>query len=226
MQYIKTMDSRNVDELILIDIDAARDSRSLKFEQIQEFTKELYCPLTLGGNIKTLSDIDKALRAGADKVAINSALVDTAFISEAARRFGSQALVAAVDVRLSILNPNHDIPAYRPTVRCGTERLDIDPMAFVVRLINYGIGEVLLTAVHRDGTRIGYDRVLLKKVKEVCDVPLIINGGCNGYADMYEAIKLGADAVAASSVFLFTGITPKNCSFYLDNKGVPARLDA
>jgi cyclase len=112
-----------------------------------------------------------------------------------------------------------------PTIKCGTERVDMPLESFITHIQELGVGEILLTAVHKDGTRAGYDRILIKKVKEVSKVPLIANGGCAGFNDMAEALAAGADAVAASSMFLFTSLTPMNCSFYLDNHGFPARVE-
>lgn len=226
MQLIKTMNTRNIDELILIDIDASREFRTLPFEKIEEFTSELFCPVTLGGGIKSLFDIEQALKAGADKVSINNALVDKEFIKQACQKFGSQAIVAAVDVILHAKTVQSDASEYRPTIHCGMQYINKSLETFVEELEELGVGEILLTAVYRDGTRAGYDKSLIKKVAQKVRIPVIASGGCAGFNDMIDALKAGADAVAAGSMFLFSGLTPKNCSFYLDNHGFPTRLDA
>lgn len=195
MQHVMTMQERDVDELIIIDIDATYDQREPNYEKISQYAKELYCPLTYGGGVSTLGHIKNLLNAGADKVAIKSAWHERAsFIDDAAQKFGAQCVVMV-----------HDVKDYFPQFQCNC-------------------GEILLTSVVREGMMNGYDLPLIKTFAEMWDVPIVVNGGAATPQHMYEAIKAGASAVAASSMFLYTDITPKDCARYLSEKGVPCRI--
>lgn len=223
-QYIKNINSRNVDELILIDIDAHKRNQPLPYEKIKQFTSELFCPLTLGGGISSLADIELALKSGADKVCINSALRDQIFIDQACKAFGSQAIVAAVDVGVHLKSIACDVYKYVCYTHGATRPIEGNYLDNILELYVLGVGEILLTAIHKDGTRAGYDHRLIKEVCRTVNIPVIANGGCAGFLDMYNAIKHGAHAVAATNLFLFTSLTPRNCADYLHNHGVPVRL--
>lgn len=222
-QTVLNMNNRMVDELILIDIDATKEDRTPYFDKLEEFTKELYCPVTLGGGVATLQDINKLLKIGADKVCIKSALKDKDFIKAAAQTFGSQALVASVDVsRKYIPRGGRD----RDIVVHYLEYDDTPLNDYLQELEELGIGEILLTSVERDGNRRGYDCEMIKQASRSIRLPLIANGGCGSYTDMYNALLHGADAIAIGSLFLFSEITPASCALYLNNKGFNCRIEA
>lgn len=226
MQNIKVMESRDVDEIILLDITATKEKHIPWFERIKEFTEELFCPCTIGGGISSLWDIEQMLRAGADKVSINSVAINFDFIEQAAKRFGSQCITVSVDSRST------EKFAYRgtvvkidtPYIECGTRHLNMSTLEYCKELCNHGAGEILLTSIDRDGTRTGYDVRLIEAIAKAVSVPVVANGGCGGFNDMGKALEAGASAVAASSMFLFTPLTPKNCALYLDNHGFKMRV--
>lgn len=202
MDAVRVYERRNVDELILLDIGAGHRLAPM-FDDVLQYTRELFCPVTLGGGIRTLEHIEQALRSGADKVSIRHAATPE-FIEAAAKRFGSQAIVFALDV----------LPA--------------TPVAAVMRSAMdaalCGAGEILLTSVERNGTMSGYDLRLINAVADAVDVPVIAHGGCGKPEHMADAIHAGAHAVAASTMFLFTEHTPRDCSVYLAEHGIPARV--
>lgn len=203
MQYVKMFEKRNIDELIVLDIEATNEGRLIDCDKIKEYTKELFCPLTLGGGIKSLDDINKLLQSGADKVAMHRVFYKEGweFITKAANKFGSQAIV--VDV---IIN--------WPEMK--DEKWNI--------LEKLGAGEILLTNVETDGTMQGYDLNLISSVSKNLNIPVIASGGCSEPSDMAKAIRAGASAVAAGSMFLFKDITPRDCAEYLDKEGIGVRL--
>ncbi len=197
-------ENRTCDELILLDIDATPNDRGPRFEEIKQFTSKLFCPVTVGGGIRSLEDIRGLLNAGADKVAIRSA-ARSPFLQDAVKKFGAQCITVGIDYR----------EVHAPfTV----------PMA--IALESDGIGEIILTNTDRDGTRNGYDLETLRMVCEAVKIPVIANGGCKSPADMVDAIKAGAHAVAASSIFLFSDTTPAGCKEYLAREGIPVRIEA
>jgi cyclase len=197
-------ENRVCDELILLDIDATPQKRGPRFEEIKQFTSKLFCPVTVGGGVRSLDDIRGLLNAGADKVVIHSHSTSQ-FTREASQKFGSQCIVEAIDY-------------------------DTDyPELIVAHAINSemdGVGEIILTNMDRDGTRTHYDIETLCKVCETVSIPVIANGGCQDPGDMLMAIQAGAHAVAASSMFLFDNITPAGCKEYLASHGVPVRIEA
>lgn len=203
MSAARTFEERTCDELILLDIDATPKKRGPRIEEIKQFTSELFCPLTVGGGIKTLMDIRELLAAGADKVVLRCR-ADLGFIREAADKFGSQAIAIAVDYL------NHESWAVQELSR---------------RYAKAGAGEIILTSMERDGTRTGYDLATIRTVAEAVSIPVVANGGCSGSADMAQAIANGAHAVAASSIFLYTDITPAACKAALDRHGIPVRIE-
>lgn len=201
MQYVKMFEKRNTDELIILDIEATKEGRLIDCEKIKEYTKELFCPLTLGGGIKSLDDINKLLQSGADKVAIKSAI---AIIEPASKKFGSQCITYVVD--------------------CGDNACETTAGTDCQWVEMMGAGEILLTQIAFDGTMEGYDYYIIHEVSNMIDIPVIASGGCSEPADMVKAIKAGASAVAASSMFLFKDYTPKDCAEYLHKKGIAVRV--
>lgn len=212
MQTVRVQETRNIDELILIDINASKEGRTINFDAISEFTSELYCPLTLGGGIYRLEHIRSALNAGADKVIVKTALSYVGFIRNAANKYGAQCIVGAVDV----WNRGKD--------------LDLGQLnGLITRVKVYtklGVGEICLTSMTHDGTLGGYDLELLGIVRNVSNTPLIINGGCGTPWHMADAFQAGADACAASSMFLYNDVTPKSCARELKRMGYNVRIES
>jgi cyclase len=213
---------RQVDEILLLDIAATAENRGPDLDMVRELTEGCFIPVTIGGGVRSLGDIDQLLRAGADKVSIGTGAWELpSLIQRAAGRFGSQAIVVSLDVR-------GDGSPWR---RCGTKpcRLARQKHTFTVK--NYaqlaqdmGAGEILLSSIDRDGTMAGYDLELIREVAQAVSVPVIASGGCSGYPDMLEAFKAGADACAAGALFAFSDCVPKGAAQYLAAHGVNVRV--
>ena len=218
---IRVYNTRQVDELILVDINATRDVRSPDFATINEISCECFVPFTVGGGIKTIEDIKALLRAGADKVSINSASYDNPkLISEGARLFGNQCIVASIDAK------KNSAGKYECYSHSGTKRQNKDLKKWAKELEELGAGEILVTSVERDGTMKGYDVNLIRMITESVSIPVIASGGAGSYKDMLEAIeKGGASAIAAASIFHFTELTPLGAKEYLNKNGIHVRLD-
>lgn len=216
---VKVYNTRQIDELIVVDIAATGEGRSLDYEELAEFSSECFVPLTVGGGISDLDQIKEILRAGADKVSINSAAYqDPRLIREAANRFGSQCVVASIDVR------RHDDGRCECYSHSGTVPTGQTPAGWAATLEELGAGEILLTSIERDGTMSGYDLELIRQVTAAVSIPVIASGGAGNYQHLYEAIvEGGASAVAAASIFHFTEQTPMEAKKYLATRGVPVR---
>lgn len=197
----RTHARRGVDELLILDIGATPEGRGPDLELVTALADGCFIPITVGGGVKTLDDIDALLRAGADKVAIGQAVRDDpALIRAAADRFGRQAIVAIVE--------------------CDSWQA-AGVLCKAVEIL--GAGEIVLQSVEHDGRMQGYNLDAVR-VASCCDVPLIVSGGCRGELDMFEAIAAGADGCAAGALFQFTDTTPRDCARYLKDNGVEVRL--
>lgn len=205
---------RGVDEICLLDIGATPEGRGPDLGLVEELSEAMFCPLAVGGGVRTVADVKALLRAGADKVVIGTAwLENIGFLTEVADVVGCQAIVASVDVR-----------AGRAWGRCGKSPAAPNPPAFVAFAAqDSGAGEILLTSIEREGTMEGYDIDLIKRVSNAVSIPVIANGGCRSYADMAGAIKAGASAVAAGAFFQFEEATPKEAAQFLAAHGIEAR---
>lgn len=207
--------ARGVDELCILDVSATAEGRGPDLDLVRELSADCYIPITVGGGVRSLEDIDALLRAGADKVAICTGAWEVVDLFEdAAKRFGGQAIVASVDAG----------PRGRVTYRCGAKTLGYTPRYVAGLLEQYGAGEILLQSVERDGTMVGYDIDLIHEVSKAVSIPVIASGGCSGPEDMLKAIQAGASAVAAGALFQFTDETPRSCAQYLKAKGWEVRL--
>lgn len=215
---IKVYNTREVDELILVDITATREGHEPDYDSIVDFTAECFVPLTVGGGVKNVQQIKKLLRAGADKVAINSAAYQTPeLIQQAADLFGKQCVVVSIDART--LSNGH----YECYSHAGTHATGKQPDAWAKTVESLGAGEILLTSIDLDGTMQGYDLELIRQVTDSVNIPVIASGGAGSYEDMYQAINVRASAVAAASMFHFTEHTPLEAKKYLAAKGIPTR---
>lgn len=219
MPAVKVYNTRQVDELIVVDISATSEGRLPDFEEVREFSAECFVPLTVGGGIRSIEDIKQLLRAGADKVSINTAAFEQPdLINEAAERFGSQCVVASIDAR-----KNFD-GSYRCLSRSGAQDTGREPGEWAVELEHRGAGEILITSVDRDGTMEGYDLELIQNITRLVRIPVIASGGAGNYQHLFEALDIGkAAAVAAASIFHFTEQTPQEAKNYLAARGIPVR---
>jgi len=208
--------ARNVDELIVLDIDASLNNEEINTEIITDIADECFMPLTIGGGINTIEDIYKVLNAGADKIAINSkALEDVEFIKKASLIFGSQCIVCSIDVK--------NIDGSYKVFTKSKGVLDIDPLELAIKYQEYGAGEILLTSVNNEGSTNGYDIELIKLFKDKLEIPIILNGGMGKPEDAAEAIQNGADAVAAAYIFHFSQYTPNDIKQSLHKQNIPVR---
>lgn len=190
--------AEGADELVFLDISAAPERRGTLLEVVERTAREVFIPLTVGGGVRSVEDMRAVLRAGADKVGLNTAAVgDPDLIGRCAARFGRQAVVVAIDARA-----RSDGPGWEVVVRGGRDATDLDAVAWAVRAVELGAGELLVTSIDRDGTQTGFDIALLRAIVDRVEVPVIASGGAAGPADFVAAIRRGgADAVLAASVF-------------------------
>ncbi|WP_331272299.1 imidazole glycerol phosphate synthase subunit HisF [Motilibacter aurantiacus] len=215
---VRVFNSRDVDELLIVDVAARREERSVDLDTAAEAAVQSRVPLTVGGGVDTVEDVAELLAAGADKVVVNSAaLAGPGLVEQAARRFGSQCVVVSVDVR-------EVDGAWRCFSHSGSRPTERDPVSWAREAADRGAGEILVTRVEYDGRLTGYDIPLVASVAQAVGVPVIASGGAGSYADMLAAIREGgASAVAAGAMFQFTEQTPAEARDYLAAHGVPVR---
>jgi len=216
---IKVYNQREVDELMLLDVVAHLSADDPDFETIEEFGQDCFVPLTAGGGITRIDQVQKLLRAGADKVSVNTAAyANPNLITEIARRHGTQCVVASIDVR------TNSSGGWTCFSHAGCQSTGQEVCAWARELEDRGAGEILITSIERDGTLQGYDLALIEAVVEAVNVPVIASGGAGNYQHMVDAIKLaGASAVAAASMFHFTEQTPAGAKAALAAADVPVR---
>jgi len=220
LQAIKVYNMREVDELVFVDISATRSGRRPDFQLVDDLADECFMPLTVGGGVATVEDIQRLLQVGADKVAINSAAVENPrLIAEGASRFGSQCIVISIDYRKTG-DGNYEVFTHS-----GTKPTRLHPVQFAKSVESLGAGEILLTSIDRDGTMTGYDIELTKAVASTVDIPVIASGGAGNYEHMASVVKeANVAAVAAASIFHFTEQTPLEAKRFLKDRGVEVRI--
>lgn len=199
VELAKAYGQAGADELIFLDITASSGNRETTYDMVKRTADCLFIPLTVGGGVRTVDDVDALLRSGADKVGINTAaLARPEFITQASRRFGDQCIVLSVDVRRA------DTPSgFEATTHGGRQSSGRDALEWIDEAVNRGAGEVLLNSMDADGTKNGYDIELITAVRSRIGVPIIASGGAGKKEDFVPAISAGADAVLAASVFHF-----------------------
>lgn len=217
---IKVYNQREVDEIVLVDILNHKLEGDLDFESISEFGQDCFVPLTVGGGITHIDQVQKLLRSGADKVSINTAsFLRPELISEIASRHGVQCVVASIDVRTVT---NRVWKCYTHAGQKPTGRSVVD---WAKEVVDRGAGEILLTSIDRDGTMQGYDLELIQQVVQAVNVPVIASGGAGNYQHMVDAVlQAGASAVAAASIFHFTELTPAGAKAAMKLAGIPVRM--
>lgn len=213
-------DKQGADELVLLDITASSDARGIILDIVSAVANSIFIPFTVGGGIRTVDDFTELLRAGADKVSVNSAAIKRpAIINEAAYKFGSQCVVAAIDAKRR-KNSGWDV-----YINGGRINMEMDAVKWAVEAEKRGAGEILLTSMDCDGVKNGYDLELTRAVSENVGIPVIASGGAGSMEHFYDAFVQGkADAVLAASLFHFGEITIPQLKSYLAEKGVPVRI--
>jgi cyclase len=210
------------DELTFLDISASVAGRETTLDVVRRTAEQVFIPLTVGGGIRSVDDVDRLLRAGADKVSINtSAIARPELIAEIADRFGSQVLVISVDARRANTDSGFEV-----TTHGGRESAGIDALAWVEKACALGVGEILLNSMDADGTRAGYDIGMITAVRAVSKVPLIASGGAGSLEDFSAALDAGADALLAASVFHFGIHGIGDVKSYLGKHNYPVRTSA
>jgi imidazole glycerol-phosphate synthase subunit HisF len=210
-------DAEGADELTFLDITASHEKRPILLDVVRRTAETLFMPLTVGGGVRELADIRALLNAGADKVSINTAAVARPeFVREAAGRFGTQCIVVAVDAK-------QKGEGWEVFTNGGRTATGLDALEWARRMEGYGAGEILLTSMDRDGTRLGYDLALTAAIARAVRVPVIASGGVGTLDHLYEGLEAGADAVLAASIFHYRECTIGQVKRYLAERGVMVR---
>ena len=210
-------DAEGADELVFLDISASPEARRTTLEMVSRVAEAIFIPFTVGGGIRSVADAGAALRAGADKTAVNTAAVrDPALISRMAESFGSQCVVVAVDAK-------RDGRRLRVMINGGREATELEPVSWCRRLESLGAGEILLTSMDRDGTTQGYDLPLLEAVTGAVQIPVIASGGAGGLSHLADALAAGAHGVLAATIFHYQETSIPRARAYLRERGYPVR---
>jgi len=219
-EQAKIYNDQGADEICFLDISASHEKRKTILEVVKKTTEKCFVPLTVGGGVRTVEDINNLLLAGADKVSINTAAVTNGnLIKESAQRFGSQCTVVAVDAK-KINNDKWEVFTHG-----GRKPTGKDVLKFVQKMEAFGAGEILLTSMDRDGTKKGYDLDLTKKVSNLVNIPVIASGGVGSLEHLHQGFKIGkASGVLAASIFHFGEYSIQDAKKYLDSKGIPVRI--
>lgn len=219
VELAKYYSDQGADEIVFLDITATHEQRKTVADVVEETARQVFVPLTVGGGIRTLEDFQKLLRAGADKISVNSAAVkDKTLISKAADKFGSQCVVLAIDAK------TNDKGSFEVVVNGGRIRTGIDAVEWAKEAEKLGAGEILLTSMDADGTKKGFDITMTKAVTDAVSIPVIASGGCGSFAHFAEVFeKANADAALAASLFHFGEMTVSEVKNYLRKKNIPVR---
>ncbi|MEW6329594.1 MAG: imidazole glycerol phosphate synthase subunit HisF [Candidatus Micrarchaeota archaeon] len=211
------------DEIVFLDITATREKRKTIIGVVRRTAKEIFIPLTVGGGIRTLGDMRALLNAGADKISINTAAVENpALVRKAAKKFGSQCVVVAIDAAREMDGKKKK---WRVYTRGGTRKTNLDAVEWARKAAGMGAGEILLTSIDSDGRQRGYDLELTRRVSEAIRVPVIASGGAGSLRDIYDAFEIGkADAALLASLVHYNKYNIREIKEYLRKKGIPVRL--
>lgn len=226
VEQARFYDAEGADELVFLDITASSDSRDIVLDMVKRTAEQVFIPFTVGGGIRTVEDIRAILKAGADKVSINSAAVNTPdIINQGAERFGNQCIVVAIDPKRSKTVPRGEKGYFEVHIRGGRTATGLDAVEFAREVEQRGAGEIMLTSMDRDGTKDGYDIELLTAVTDAVNIPVIASGGVGNPHHMYEAFASGgASAALAASIFHYREYSVRQTKEYLAERGIVVRL--
>ena len=219
VEQAKIYSDGGADEICFLDITASNEDRETIYEVVERTSKKCFVPLTVGGGVRSVNDINKLLNCGADKVSINTAAVQNPeVVTKSSKKFGSQCIVVAIDAK-----KNDD--GWEVFTHGGRNDTGIDAVEFSKKMEESGAGELLITSMDRDGTQVGYDLDLMSKISSNVNIPVIASGGVGNLDHLVDGIKLGkASAVLAASIFHYGKHTIKEAKEYLDLKGIPVRI--
>ena len=218
VEAARAYDAEGADELCFLDILASHEERKIFIDVVSRTAEQVFMPLTVGGGVRTLDDIRDLLRAGADKVSINTAAVQRPeFVREAAERFGTQCIVVAIDAKRAG-------DSWGVFTHGGRKSAELDAVEWARKMDSFGAGEILLTSMDRDGTKEGYDLALTVAISDAVEIPVIASGGAGTLEHLYEGFAQGkADAVLAASIFHYRQYTIREAKDYLRTRGIPVR---
>lgn len=218
VEWARKYDRDGSDELVFLDITATSDNRETLIEVVEHVSDEIFIPFTVGGGIRSVEDMRKLLKAGADKVSINTAAVKNPdIIREGALHYGNQCIVVAVDIK-------REGDGFKVWVTGGRHRTDIDALQWCRQAEELGAGELLVTSMDRDGTKDGYDIDLLQRITSLVNIPVIASGGCGKLSHLFDAIREGGvSAVLAASIFHYGEFTVPQTKEYLKSRGIDIR---
>ena len=219
VEQAKIYSDGGADEICFLDITASSENRDTIYGVIKDTSKKCFVPLTVGGGVRSVEDINKLLNCGADKVSINTAAVQNEeVVIQSSKKFGSQCIVVAIDAK-----KNGDL--WEVFTHGGRNNTGINAIEFAKKMENSGAGELLVTSMDRDGTQVGYDIDLMSKISSEVNIPVIASGGVGNLDHLVDGIKLGkASAVLAASIFHYGKYSVKEAKQYLDSKGIPVRI--
>ena len=219
VEQAKIYSDGGADEICFLDITASNENRDIIYDVVEKTSKKCFVPLTVGGGVRSVDDINKLLNCGADKVSINTAAVQNSeVVIESSKKFGSQCIVVAIDAK-----KNSD--KWEIFTHGGRNNTGIDAIEFAEKMENSGAGELLVTSMDRDGTQVGYDIELMSKISSQVNIPVIASGGVGNLDHLVDGIRLGnASAVLAASIFHYGKHSVKEAKEYLDSKGIPVRI--
>lgn len=225
VEIARRYDEQGADELTFLDITASSDNRGLILHIIEEVASQVFIPLTVGGGVREVEDVRRLLNAGADKVSINtSAVLNPQLVADASGRFGSQCIVVAIDAKEVGVDASGN-PRWEVFTHGGRKPTGIDAVEWARKMVSLGAGELLVTSMDRDGTKIGFNLGLNKAISDAVDVPIIASGGVGNLQHLVDGVKLGgADAVLAASIFHYGEFTVRQAKEYMRDHGIEVRL--
>ncbi len=223
VEVARKYNEQGADEITFLDITASHESRDTTYETVERMASEVFIPLTVGGGVRTVEDIRKLLNAGADKVSINTAAVfNPEFVREAAERFGSQCIVVAIDAKR--VSEEGETPRWEIFTHGGRKPTGLDAVEWARKMTELGAGELLLTSMDRDGTKIGFDLGLTRAISDAVSVPVIASGGVGELQHLADGVTEGrADAVLAASIFHFGQHTIPEAKAFMKEQGIEVR---
>ena len=218
VEQAKIYSDGGADEICFLDITASNENRDTIYEVVEKTSKKCFVPLTVGGGVRSIDDINKLLHCGADKVSINTAAVQNSkVVEDSSRKFGSQCIVVAIDAK-------RGKNGWEIFTHGGRKSTGINAIDFAVKMEKCGAGELLVTSMDKDGTQTGYDIDLMKEISSIVNIPVIASGGVGSLDHLANGIKAGASAVLAASIFHYGKYSIKQAKEYLDSKSIPMRI--